>query len=226
MEIKLAYLSLAAFMFASCDKSGNNSDSDSTPSNKSQIENRADAPANPPKPAHETSDPTTGHPADPATTRPAETAPANGPSDPLTAEQTIAKYKSDGIPGIPRQVSDKILADAAKTESNDDQLNIITRQTTAWRHINTFRENDGPIPEHMRRMLLERLETKHGDSWIDIVPELDEQIAANVKVDQLRANGIPGMSEDESQNLIIDAIGKYGPDYKAILSVAEQAAKK
>lgn len=215
MKPGFACLSFAAFALVSCDKSREQTQpaGTSTPP-KTQVETKAAVPKiTPPTAPAQNASPQGG-------------APAKQASEPLTAEQTIATYKSNGIPGIPRHISDKILADAAKTESYDDQLNIITQQTAAWRHINTFSESDGPIPEHMRRMLLERLYSKHGDSWINMVPELDEQIAASAKVDQLRANGIPGLSEDESQELIISAMVKYGPDYKAIVAFAEQAAKK
>ncbi len=59
-----------------------------------------------------------------------------------------------------------------------------------------------------------------------MVPELDEQIAASARVMEFRLKGIPGLSPDESQDLIIEAIEKHGPDYKAILSVIDQSAGK
>ena len=138
----------------------------------------------------------------------------------------IEKFTSSGIARIPKDVSDKIIADATKTGASEDQVNIITQQAAAWHHINKFKEDATDIPDHMRMALLEKLATKHGDSWINMVPELDEQVAASAKVMELRLKGIPGMSPDESQDLIIKAIEKYGSDYKAILTVAEQSAKK
>jgi hypothetical protein len=78
----------------------------------------------------------------------------------------------------------------------------------------------------MRTALLEKLSMKHGESWKDMVPELDEQVAASARVMELRLKGIPGMSPDESQDLIIHALEKHGSDYKAILSIAEQSAGK
>ena len=78
----------------------------------------------------------------------------------------------------------------------------------------------------MKPALLERLSKKHGGSWKDVTTELDEQVAASVRVMELRLNGIPGMSPDESQDLFIKALETYGPDYKTILSIADQNARK
>ena len=58
------------------------------------------------------------------------------------------------------------------------------------------------MPDHMKLVLLEKLSKKHGESWMDMVPEVDEQLAASAKVMELRLNGIPGMSPDESQDLL------------------------
>lgn len=78
----------------------------------------------------------------------------------------------------------------------------------------------------MRMMLLERLSNNHGDSWHDMPPEIDEQVAASAKVDELCANGILGMTSEESHDIIIKVIEKHGPDYKAILTVAGESAAK
>jgi hypothetical protein len=59
-----------------------------------------------------------------------------------------------------------------------------------------------------------------------MVPEIEEQIAASRKVMEFRMKGIPGMSADESHDLMIQAIERYGADYKSILSIAEKSAKK
>jgi hypothetical protein len=59
-----------------------------------------------------------------------------------------------------------------------------------------------------------------------MVPELDEQVAASVRVMEIRLNGIPGMSPDESQDLLIKALETHGPDYKTILSIAGQSPGK
>lgn len=229
MPNKLICLSLAAIVFTSCDKKETTPNPDNTSPQKPQAETRAYAPKTLENPAPAPSDssaPKPGNPPDAATIQSAGTAASNDSPEAVTAEQTIAKYKASGIPGLPQHVTEKILANAAMTESYDDQLNIIAQQTSAWRRINTFREGEHPIPEHMRMMLIERLAKKHGDSWINMIPELDEQIAASAKVDELRAKGIPGLSSDESHEIIIKAMEKYGPDYKAILSVANQSAKK
>lgn len=237
MKTRLACLSLAAFVFASCDKSGTKTNPDDASSKKSQTENRADAPTNTEKPAparpdapasntRNTIDPPIGSPADASMIRPAGSATKDDSWETLTAEKRIEKFNSSGISRMPKNVSDKILADASKAGAPEDQVNIITQQAAAWHRINQFKVDAMGIPEHMRMTLLERLFTKYGDSWMSMVPELDAQVAASIRVDEFRTQGIPGLSPDESQDIIIKAIEKYGPDYKAIISVAEQSARK
>jgi hypothetical protein len=234
MQTKLACLSLAAFIFASCDKSENKAKPDDTSTIKPRTETRADAPTIaekiapvwPDSPAPKTIDPPLRYPVDASMIRPAGTAPDDASWDALTAEQKISKFTSSGIARMPKDISGKVIADATKTGAPEDQINIITRQAAAWHHINKFKEDAIGIPDHMRTALLEKLATKHGESWIDMVPELDEQVAASIKVSELRGKGIPGLSADESQDIFIHAIEKYGPDYKAILSAAEQSIKK
>lgn len=238
MQNKLTCLSLAALVFASCDKSETKTKPDDSSSKKPQVENRTAAPtiaektklALPESPSLNTIpniiDPPLSHPVDASMIRPAGSGPDDGSWETLTAEQMIEKFNASGIARVPKEISDKILADASIAETADLQFNIITQQAAAWHHVNKFKEDAVGIPDHMRMALLDRLATKHGDSWINMLPELDEQVAASVKVMDLRLNGIPGLSPDESQDLIIKAIEKYGPDYKAILSVAEQSAKK
>ena len=236
MQNKLACLSLAALGFASCDKSGTKAVPDDTTSGKPQVENRADAATAAEKTApaqrdapdtiiRKPIDPPLSHPVDASMIRPAGTAPGDA-WDSLTAEQMIGKFNASGIARIPKDISDKILSDATSAGNPEVQVQIITQQAAAWHHINEFKEGVNDIPEHMRLALLERLATKHGDSWINMVPELDEQVAASAKVMELRLNGIPGMSPDESQDLLIKALEKYGSDYKTILSIAEQSARK
>jgi hypothetical protein len=157
--------------------------------------------------------------------RPAGTAPDDTSWEKLPAARKIEMFNSNGISRIPRHVSESILADAARNGAAEDQVSHIANQSAAWHHINAFRENS-PIPDHMRMALLEQLSQKHGSSWIDMMPELNEQVAASAKVDELRTNGIPGMNPDESQDLIILALEEHGPDYKAILSFVEQRAGK
>ena len=237
MKAQIACLSLAAFAFASCDKSADKTNSDNAPSKNPQVEHRANAPtiaekiasgrqdapgANISRPI----DPPISHPVDASMIRPSGTLPDDASWQTLTAEQKMEKFKANGIARMPRYVSDLILADATKAGEAENQVVFITEQSAAWHHIDTFKESGTGIPDHMKMALLERLSTKHGTSWIDMIPELDEQIAASVKVDELRANGIPGMSPDESQDFLIKAIEKYGPDYKAILSAANQNARK
>ncbi len=237
MKAKLTCLSLAVFAFASCDKSETTAKPDDTSSKKPQTETRADAPTIAEKPAPtrsdlpdintgNTIDPPIIHPATAEMIRPAGTAPEDTSWETLTAEQRIEKFTSSGITRMPKNISDKILVDASKAGAPEDQVNIITQLAAAWHHINQFKEDAVGIPDHMRMTLLERLAAKHGDSWMDMVPDLDEQVAASVRVDEFRSNGIPGLSPDESQDIIIKAIEKYGPDYKTILSIAEQSAKK
>jgi hypothetical protein len=236
VQNKLTCLSLAALVFTACDKSGTKTTPDDSTPKKPEVENRTEAPTITDKPApaprdapdaniRKPIDPPISHPADTSVIRPAGTAPGDA-WDSLTAEQMIGKFNSSGIARMPKDISAKILADAASAGTPEDQIQIITQQAAAWHHINKFKEDVTGLPDHMRMMLLERLSTKHGDSWMNMVPELDEQVAASAKVDELRSNGIPGMSPDESQDLFIKAIEKYGPDYKAILSFANQSAKK
>jgi hypothetical protein len=237
MKSKLACLSLAAFACAACDKSETKAKPEHTSSRQPGVETRADAPtiaeqtAPAPSDAPDAgvripTDPPLAHPVSPAMIRPAGTTPDDTSWETLTAEQKVGKLTSNGIARMPKDISDKILADATKTGAPEDQLNLITRQAAAWHHINRFREDSLGIPDHMRMALLDKLATKHGDSWMNMVPELDEQVSASAKVSELRDKGIPGLSPDESQELIINAIDKYGADYKAILAVAEQSAKK
>jgi hypothetical protein len=218
MQIKFTILALAACLFASCDKGGKTTESDSPSSKKPQVENRTSAPTNKEKTAQAANDPTSGNPAD--------TAPAAASSAPPTPEQMIARFKSDGIAGVPKDVADTIIEKATRDKTPEEQVRFITEQSAAWQHINRFTESINNIPDHMKRMLLERLSTKHGDSWKDMAIELDEQVAASAKVDELRAKGISGMTPDESQDFIIQALEKHGPDYKTIVSIADQSAGK
>jgi hypothetical protein len=238
MQNKLTCLSLAALLFASCDKSETKTSPGESSSKKPQVETRAETPAiaekttpaPPDSPAPSTIpniiDPPLSYPVTAEMIRPAGTAPTDAPWETLTPEERIAKFNSSGIARIPKDISDKIIADAAKAETADLKISIISQQAAAWHHINHFKEDSVAIPDHVRMALLEKLMAKHGDAWINMVPELDEQVAASARVDELRANGIPGLSADESQDIIIKAIERYGADYKAILSVAERSAKK
>jgi hypothetical protein len=237
MKAKLTCLSLAAFAFASCDKSGEKANSGNIPSKKPQQEHRANAPtiaektapARPHTPRANTSraiDPPVSHPVEASMIRPTGTAPDDAAWESLTAEQKLEQFRSRGITRVPKYVSEQILADASSAGTPEDQVRFITEQSAAWHHINKFRESDSAIPEHMKMMLLERISGKHGNSWKDMIPELDEQVAAGAKVDELRANGIPGMTPDESQDFLIHALEKYGPDYKTILSIVQQDAGK
>ena len=157
--------------------------------------------------------------------RPAGISPDDGSWETLTAGQMLETFNSNGIARIPGYVSDQILADATSAGTPEDQVRFITEQSAAWHRINGFKESTDGIPEHMKMALIESLSRKHGNSWKDMIPDLDEQVAASVKVDELRSKGIPGMTPDESQDLIIEALEKYGPDYKRILSIANQSAR-
>lgn len=141
-------------------------------------------------------------------------------------EKMIEKFRSEGITGIPKDVVDAIIRKSEHAENAEEQLSIINDEAAAWRRIDGFKENEIVMPDHMKRSLLEKLSAKHGDAWAEMAFELDEQIAASTKLDELRANGIPGMTPDESQDLIIQALEKHGADYKAILALANQSAKK
>jgi hypothetical protein len=234
MQMKPTSLALAACLLASCGKTQTKDKADGTSSQEPRIETRAEAPRtaeNPPPARSESAGdggivPPAKYPDDATMIRPVGTTPDDASWEALTPEQKIEKFKSNGIARMPRHVSEPILAEATRAAAPEDQFHIITEQSTAWHKINGFMEDIGGIPDHMKTALLERLSKKHGSSWKDMIPELDEQLAASVKVDELRMKGIPGMSEDESHELFIKAIEKYGPDYKAILATANQSAKK
>lgn len=169
--------------------------------------------------------PSARHPVDASMIRPVGTAPEDASWETLTAEQMFETFNSNGIARIPSYVSDQILADATSAGPSEDQVRFITEQSAAWHRINGFKESINGIPEHMKKALIENLSRKHGNSWKDMIPELDEQVAASVKVDELRLIGIPGMTPDESQDFLIHALEKHGPDYKRILSIANQSAR-
>jgi hypothetical protein len=237
MEMKLACLSLAAFILASCDKSGTAANPDDTSPEKPRVENRVEAPAGAARTKPRLRDapdartgsaiaPPARQPVDASMIRPAGTAPEDSSWETLTAEQRIGNFNSSGIARMPEDISDKILRDATSAGTPEDQVHFITQQAAAWHHINEFKEGINDIPDHMKLALLESLARKHGDSWKDMVPELDEQVAASVRVMELRLKGIPGMSPDESQDLLINAMEKHGSDYKTILSIANQSAGK
>jgi hypothetical protein len=233
MKAQIACLSLAAFAFASCEKSGEKTNSDNTQAKRPQVEHRANAPTIAEKtaparrhtPDANTIAPPASHPVDASMIRPAGTAPDDGSWETLTAEQMLEKFNSNGIYRIPKYVSEQILADATSAGTPEDQVRFITEQSAAWHHINGFKKSTDGIPEHMKMALIESLSKKHGNSWKDMIPELDEQVAASDKVAELRSKGIPGMTPDESQDFFIQALGKYGPDYKRILSIANQSAR-
>ena len=237
MKTPLACLSLVACAFASCDKSAEQTGSGSAAPEKTRTERRESSPmiTEKTKPApRETSaaianrpiDPPLSHTLDASMIRPAGTLQDDPSWQTLTAEQKMEKFKANGIDRMPKYVSDQILADATKSGEPESQVLFITEQSAAWHHINAFRESTTGIPDHMKAALLERLSAKRGTSWIDMIPEFNEQIAASVVVDEMRAKGIPGMPPDESQDFFIMAIEKYGPDYKAILAAAKQSATK
>jgi hypothetical protein len=237
MKVNLACLSLAACLFASCEKSGNKANTEETSSQKPKTETRSDAPmiASKPAPAAydlpntntgNTIDPPLTHPANADMIRPAGIAAGDASWDSLTAEQKLEKFSSSGIARMPKDVSDKLIGNATSAGAADAQIQFITQRAAAWHQIDEFKQGVNDIPEHMRMQLLEKLYTKHGDSWVDMLPEIEEQMAASRKVMELRLNGIPGMSPDESQDLLIKALEKHGSDYKTILSIAEQRVRK
>jgi hypothetical protein len=122
MEAKPTCLSLAACLLASCDQSQTTAKHDDASSNQPQVENRIDAPADTPTPAPGTSGPSTGQPADPAPPRPADTASEEAPSEPLTPEQMIAKYHSEGIAGLPRDVAETIIRNSTHAQTQEEQV--------------------------------------------------------------------------------------------------------
>lgn len=238
MKTQLVCLSITAIALASCDNSQSKATPDDKSTQKPRMETRTETPAMAEKPAPAASDasatntrntipPPLSHTFGAESIRPAGPARDDGPWESLTPEQKIEKFRSSGIARMPKDISDKILANASKVGAPRDQVNRITQEAVAWHRINSFRENSSDrMPDHMKSALLEKLGEKHGHSWLEMVPELEEQVAANIRVDNLRTNGIPGLSRDESEDIIIQAIEKFGPDYKAILSFAEQSAKE
>lgn len=237
MKTLLTCLSLAAFVFASCDKIQRKVNPDDTASKNPRAETGAavstitekPAPAQGDSPADNTRrpiDPPLSHPVTAEIIRPAGIAPDDPSWESLSPEQRIEKFTSSGITRMPKVISAKILADASKSASPRDQFNIITQQAAAWHRINHFMEDSHSMPEHMKTALFAKLVAKHGDEWANMLLDLEEQIATSVRVDEFRLNGIPGLTPDETHELMIKAIEDYGSDYKKILSVAEQAARK
>ena len=235
MKTQITSLSLAVFVFASCEKSPSKAKPDDTSSKNPRIETGAAAPTITEKPAHRDSsadntrmpiDPPLSHPVTAEVIRPAGTAPDDRAWESLTPEQRIEKFNSNGIARIPKAISTKILADASNSVPPQEQLDIITQQAVAWHRINHFMEESYSMPEHMKKALFEKLVAKHGDAWVNMLPELEGQIAASIRVDEFRSKGIPGLTPDETHELMIKAIEDHGCDYKTILSIAEQAAKK
>jgi hypothetical protein len=231
VNIKSTCLTLATCLIASCGKNESKTRPAEASSRKTRTENRVDAPVvaretTPAANASSVIDPPISHPVDAMMIRPAGTVSGDTSWDLLTAEQRIEKFKSSGISRVPKDVSDKILAAAAAADSPEQQLLFITGQAAAWHHINNFKESEAGPPQHMKTALLERLAVKHDKSWMDMMPELEEQLAASIKVTEMRVNGIPGMTLDETHDLLMNAIEKYGPDYKTILAIAEQSAGK
>ena len=237
MKTKITCLSLAAFVFASCDKSPSKAKPDDTSSKDPRMETGAAAPTITEKPApaprdspadntRRPIDPPLSHPVTAEIIRPAGTAPDDHAWESLTPEQRIEKFNSSGIARMPKAISTKILADASNSAPPQEQLNIITQQAVAWHRINHFMEESHSMPEHMKKALFEKLIAKHSDAWVNMLPELEEQIAASIRVDEFRSKGIPGLTPDETHELMIKAIEDHGCDYKTILSIAEQAAKK
>ena len=218
MKVKHACLLLVACLSASCDKSKTTAKAGSISSNTNQVESRDEVPTNRETPAQGA--------ITPSADIPTGTARADASSAPPTPEQMIANFKSDGIAGIPKDVADTILAKSSSAATPEEQVRFITEQSAAWQHIEQFKDSTNGMPDHMRRMLIERLSTKHGDSWKNMANELDEQVAASTKVSELRLKGIPGMTPEETNDLIIGAMEQHGPDYKTILSIAEQSIRK
>ena len=120
MQDKLTCLSLAALVFASCDKSGTKTDPDDSSSKKPQVENRTEAqtiaektaPARRDSPTPNTIpniiEPPLSQPVDASMIRPAGTAVDDASWETLTAEERIGKFNSSGIARMPKDVSEPV----------------------------------------------------------------------------------------------------------------------
>lgn len=222
MKTHFTYLSMLALMLTACDQSSEDTGADNNESSSAEVEqneaaaadakidNRSDADAPPARP---------------------QVAPRVGDSQVdalanLTDQEKLEVYTSKGIPGIPQEVSDKIVSEAIKAASTGDQVQIIAEQANAWRRIEHFREKEEDLPDHRKRELLFRLYKKHGESWKEAAVELDRQLIAHEEVMKYRLDGIPGLSDDESFDVIMQAIERHSPDYEKILAIAKASAQE
>lgn len=227
MKTKLTCLVISTVVFTSCKKSGTEAKSEDTALKKPQTENQVVMPKITEKvTVRSPIDPPLRHPVTVEMIVPAGVVAGDSSWQAHTAEQMIEKFRASGVARMPKDISDKLIENAASAGDAAVQVQFITQQAAAWHQINEFKIGVNDVPEHMRMDLVEKLFTKHGNSWVDMLPELEEQMAASRKVMEFRLNGIPGMTPDESQEFFIDALYKYGSDYKTVLSIAEQNVKK
>ena len=205
----------AAFALVACDKAADDSESRKSPKSDSRI---AEA---------RTSDRTGG-----AEDRQEPVAPAGGSatpheqSEPPRGPQGVSSNPSDGIEGLPKEVADQILAEAASASSPDEKARIITEQSNAWRRVDQFRRQNQEAPDPRKLELLETMGSKHGTAWQDMATELDAQANAYDKVMEYRSNGIPGHTEEESFAIIMEALEKHSPDYGKVLTMVDERAKE
>ena len=215
MKTQFCSLFLVALVLNSCDKAADTSDSNNSSSHASDAVDPK--PIDKPAIAKERAIPETR-----ATDSGIPDEQSGSPGDP----PELASDASNGIPGVPQEIADEILKEAANASSPEERTRFITEQTNAWRHVNEFREKDTHLPDHRKRELLEALGKKHGISWNNMSTELDAQLKAYDEVMEYRLKGIPGLTEDETFTISIGAIEQYSPDYQKILSIIRESAKK
>lgn len=218
-------ITFSACLVTSCEKSETKTKSADTPAKPARIESTANASKSrdtPATPAATNAIAPISHPVDASMIRPAGTAPDAATWESLTAEEKVRQFTTNGIASIPASISEKIIQDIPPDGTSEDRLRYIAAESAGWHHVNEFKDGSSEIPEHMKAAMIDKLYQKHPKSWTSMASVIDEQTAAAAKVAEYRWKGIPGMSADESQDFIIDAMSKYTADYKTILSVIEK----
>ena len=205
---------LAALALSACDKAADDSESRNSPTPDSRI---AEARTSVRTGAGDRQEPVT-HAGGPTT--------PHERSVPPESPLAVPSSPSDGLEGLPQEVADQILAEAARASSPDEQTRIITEQSDAWRRVDQFRRQSQGVSDHRKLELLEAMGNKHGTAWDDMVAELDAEVRAYEKVMEYRSSGIPGHTAEESFAIIMEALEKHAPDYGKILTIVGERAEK
>ena len=133
----------------------------------------------------------------------------------------LEDYKANGIPGLPDDVSDKIISEASLSRSQQNQLNIINAQAEAWRYVDDFRNNDTDLPEEVKSEILGFVTQNDSGSLKVMAASLKAHKNAYFKVRDYQLNGAPNASVDDSKSVIHSVINQHRPDYVSALSSIE-----